>query len=105
ELGQITKSVTAARLNHPALSEYWIYIPFDLTGRVAGGSRGQGEVERFERWKEELEQRTEAEGQRVKINLCSATVMREQLQHLDTHGGIRRYWFDDSVLTPVQVQQ
>lgn len=27
ELGQITKSVTAARLNHPTLSEYWIYIP------------------------------------------------------------------------------
>ena len=105
ELGQITKSVTAARLNHPALSEYWIYIPFDLTGRVAGGARGQGEVERFESWKEELEQRTEAEGQRVKITLCSATVMREQLQRLDTHGGIRRYWFDDSVLTPVQVQQ
>jgi hypothetical protein len=31
--------------------------------------------------------------------------MREQLQRLDTHGGIRRYWFDESVLTPVQVQQ
>jgi hypothetical protein len=105
ELGQITKSVTAARLNHPTLSEYWIYIPFDLTGKVAGGARGQGEVERFENWKDELEQRTQAEGQRVKIILCSATVMREQLQRLDTHGGIRRYWFDDSVLTPVQVQQ
>ncbi|GLO20098.1 TPA: ATP-binding protein [Pseudomonas putida] len=105
ELGQITKSVTAARLNHPTLSEYWIYIPFDLTGKVAGGARGQGEVERFESWKEELEQRTDTEGQRVKIILCSATVMREQLQRLDTHGGIRRYWFDDSVLTPVQVQQ
>ncbi|WP_139657397.1 ATP-binding protein [Pseudomonas shirazica] len=105
ELGQITKSITAARLNHPSLSEYWIYIPFDLTGKVAGGVRGQGEVERFESWKEELEQRTDTEGHRVKINLCSATVMREQLQILDTHGGVRRYWFDDSVLTPVQVQQ
>lgn len=105
ELGQITKSVIAARLNHPTLSEYWIYIPFDLTGRVAGGARGQGEVERFEGWKDELEQRTNAEGQRVKITLCGATVMREQLQRLDTHGGVRRYWFDDSVLTPVQVQQ
>jgi hypothetical protein len=105
ELGQITKSVTAARLNHLTLTEYWIYIPFDLTGRVAGGARGQGEVERFEEWKKELEERTEAEGKGLKITLCSATVMREQLQRLDTHGGIRRYWFDDSVLTPVQVQQ
>jgi hypothetical protein len=105
ELGQITKSVTAALLNHPKLKEYWIYIPFDLTGRVAGGARGQGEVERFEEWKKELEERTEAEGSGLKITLCSATVMREQLQRLDTHGGIRRYWFDDSVLTPLQVQQ
>ncbi|BCT33531.1 ATP-binding protein [Pseudomonas protegens] len=105
ELGQITKSVIAARLNHPTLTEYWIYIPFDLTGRVAGGKRGQSEVERFEEWKKELEGRTEAEGKGLKITLCSATVMREQLQRLDTHGGIRRYWFDDSVLTPVQVQQ
>ncbi|PBJ03143.1 hypothetical protein BSF43_47460 [Pseudomonas ogarae] len=105
ELGQITKSVIAACSNHPTLTEYWIYIPFDLTGRVAGGKRGQGEVERFEEWKKELEERTEAEGSGLKITLCSATVMREQLQRLDTHGGIRRYWFDDSVLTPVQVLQ
>lgn len=105
ELGQITKSVIAARSNHPTLTEYWIYIPFDLTGRVAGGKRGQGEVERFEEWKKELEERTQAEGKGLKITLCSATVMREQLQRLDTHGGIRRYWFDDSVLTPLQVQQ
>lgn len=105
ELGQITKSVNAARLNHPNLTEYWIYIPFDLTGRVAGGTRGLGEVERFEVWKKELEKRTETETKGLKITLCSATVMREQLQRLDTHGGIRRYWFDDSVLTPVQLQQ
>ncbi|EJN25895.1 hypothetical protein PMI36_01513 [Pseudomonas sp. GM79] len=105
ELGQITKSVTAARLNHPTLTDYWIYIPFDLTGRVAGGARGQGEVERFEEWKKELEERAEAEGKSLKITLRSSTVMREQLQRLDTHGGIRNYWFDDSVLTPIHVQQ
>lgn len=105
ELGQIEKSVTAACLNHPTLTEYWIYIPFDLTGRVAGGTRGQGEVERFEEWKKEVEERTEAKGQGVKITLCSATVIREQLQRLDTHGGIRRYWFDDSLLTAAHVQQ
>ncbi|MDD2099975.1 ATP-binding protein [Pseudomonas putida] len=105
ELGQISKSVTAACLNHPTLTEYWIYIPFDLTGRVAGGARGQGEVERFEEWKKELEERRDAEGKSLKITLCSSSIMREQLQRLDTHGGIRRYWFDDSVLTPVHVHQ
>jgi hypothetical protein len=76
ELGQISKSVTAACLNHPTLTEYWIYIPFDLTGRVAGGARGQGEVERFEEWKKELEERRDAEGKSLKITLCSSSIMR-----------------------------
>jgi len=105
ELSQIAKSLEAARLNHPTLLEYWIYIPFDLTGRVAGGGRGQGEVERFEVWKNEAEARAEAEGKSLRITLCSSSVMREQLQRLDSHGGIRRYWFDDSILTPNHIHQ
>lgn len=105
ELSQISKSLEAARLNHPTLSEYWVYIPFDPTGRVAGGARGQGEVERFEAWKNDVESRAEAEGKSVKITLCSSSVMREQLHRLDSHGGIRRYWFDDSILTPNHIHQ
>lgn len=50
EFGQIKKSLTTALKNHPTLSEYWIYIPFDLTGKAAEGKRGKSEVEKFEEW-------------------------------------------------------
>ena len=39
ELRQIDDSLTTAVKNHPSLSDYWVYIPFDLTGRVASGAR------------------------------------------------------------------
>lgn len=41
EFGQIKKSLSTALNNHPALTEYWIYLPFDLTGRVAEGKKGK----------------------------------------------------------------
>lgn len=47
ELEQISGSLEAAISNHPTLTEYWVYIPFDLTGRVASGKRGQSQAERF----------------------------------------------------------
>lgn len=105
ELLQISKSLESARSNHPELIEYWIYIPFDLTGRVAAGTRGKGEVERFEEWKVGAEVQAKAEGKSLNIVLCSSSVMREQLQRIDTHGGIRRYWFDESILTPSHIHQ
>ena len=54
ELGQIDGSLQTALSNHPTLSEYWVYIPFDLTGRVAAGRRGKSQAERFEEWKRKV---------------------------------------------------
>ncbi|WP_454262431.1 hypothetical protein [Pseudoxanthomonas mexicana] len=104
ELSQISKSLDTALENHPDLAEYWIYIPFDLTGRVAGGSRGTSEAERFEVWKTEVEATAAKRARPLKVVLCTAAVIRSQLLHLDKHGGMRRYWFDGSVLTPAQIQ-
>lgn len=73
ELEQISKSLAAAGLNHPTLTEYWVYIPFDLTGRVAGGKRGQGEVERYEAWKKATEQHAVAEGKLIRSRSRATT--------------------------------
>lgn len=105
ELDQINESLTAALANHPTLSEYWIYIPFDLTGRVAKGKRGKSQSERFEEWKNKTEAQAAARGHALSITLCTATVIRGQLLDVDPHGGIRRYWFDESVLTRTQIQR
>jgi hypothetical protein len=105
ELKQIDSSLQTALSNHPTLSEYWVYIPFDLTGRVASGRRGKSQAERFEEWKCKVETDAAARGSVLTITLCTAAVIRNQLLDLDPHGGMRRYWFDDSVLTDTQIQQ
>ncbi|MFH7326119.1 ATP-binding protein [Desulfurivibrio sp. C05AmB] len=105
ELGQLDGSLQTALSNHPTLSEYWVYIPFDLTGRVATGRRGKSQAERFEEWKSKVEAGASARGSQLTVALCTAAVIRGQLLDLDPHGGMRRYWFDNSVLTDTQIQR
>lgn len=105
ELRQIDDSLTTALKNHTSLSDYWVYIPFDLTGRVAAGTRGKSQAERFEEWKNKVESAAEAAGSKLSVTLCTSTVMRAQIHASDPEGGMRRYWFDDSVLTQLQIKQ
>lgn len=99
ERAQLVKSLKAARQNYPALRSYTIYIPFDLTGRRAGGTAGKSEVERYEAWaKSELEGSRRA-GAQLEIRLVPGTLAKQQLLATDPHGGARRFWFDDAVLT------
>lgn len=104
ELRQIKASFETALANHPKLSEYWIYIPFDLTGRVAVGKRGKSQAERFEEWKQEVETSAQARGAKLTVVLCTAAIIRDQLLACDPHGGMRRYWFNGNVLTHTQIQ-
>ncbi|MBC7204772.1 MAG: ATP-binding protein, partial [Pusillimonas sp.] len=70
ELRQIDESLATAQKNHPSLSDYWIYIPFDLTGRVAAGARGKSQAERFEEWKKNVEAAVKAAGSTLSVTLC-----------------------------------
>jgi hypothetical protein len=105
ELRQMANSLETALLNHPTLSQYWIYVPFDPTGRKGAGKRGKGEVERFDEWKVAAESAARRRGRKLTIILCSASTIRDQFQRTDTHGGLRRYWFDDAVLTSAQISR
>lgn len=104
EIGQIDRSLRTAISNHPTLSEYWIYIPFDLTGRRAQGRSGKSEAERFEEWKREVRDEFLKDGKTIEIKLCTATVIQEQLLALDKGGGLRKYWFDDAALTSSHIK-
>jgi len=105
ELRQIADSLDSALTNHPTLSEYWVYIPFDLTGRVAAGARGRSQAERFEEWKQQVETSVSSRGSRLTVTLCTAAVIRGQLLTCDPNGGMCRYWFDDTVLTQTRIQR
>jgi hypothetical protein len=99
EFGQIKDSLKTALHNYPELRSYHIYVPFDLTGRKAAGKLGKSETEKFELWKRAQEATASNAGKSLHIQLIDATKCRSQLLSLDHHGGLRRYWFDDSTLT------
>ena len=101
ELTQISSSLKTARKNYPTLIAYHIYIPFDLTGRTG---RGEGETERFSKWKSKVEQAAKDEGFDLTVTLISASEIRNQILEVDTHGGLRRYWFNDAILSRKQIE-
>jgi hypothetical protein len=90
ELQQIKESLETALINHPSLSEYWVYVPFDLTGRKSAGARGKRQIERFDEWRVEIEAVARAGRGALTIVLCGASTIRKQLQSVDHYGGARR---------------
>lgn len=100
ELGQIKHSLQTALTNHPTLIEYWIYLPFDLTGKVAAGKRGQSEVERFEKWRDIVA----AQHPNLQIKLVTAEEARQQILSIDQAGGLTYYWFNENILTSEIIQ-
>lgn len=101
---QIKQSFDTALSNHPNLSEYWIYVPFDLTGKRAQGKQGVSERERFEEWRQAKIDEAMERGSTLDIKLCTKTEILAQLISLDDKGGMRLYWFDESVLNQAQTE-
>lgn len=103
EFSQIKASYETALENYPALTDYYVYIPFDLTGRRSGGTRGKSETERFDEWRARAKTTADAAGRLVEIHLIQEAQVREKLLSIDPHGGHRRYWFGQSVLAKPQI--
>ncbi len=95
---QLDNSLKTALANHPNLKTYYVAIPFDLTGNAAAGKRGKSQIQRFSEWKTKNETQYS-----IKIELWSKSVLIDILLELDTSNGLRRYWFDENILTEKQL--
>lgn len=94
---QLDNSLKTALANHPNLKTYYVAIPFDLTGNAAAGKRGKSQIQRFSEWKTKNETQYS-----IKIELWSKSVLIDILLEVDTSNGLRRYWFDENILTEEQ---
>ncbi|KXU89805.1 hypothetical protein CI15_06350 [Paraburkholderia monticola] len=103
EFSQIKDSYKTALANYPDLTEYYVYIPFDLTGKRSAGAHGRSETERFEDWRVKMRIASFALGHPVEIHLVPESLVREKLLTIDSHGGYRRYWFGEAALTKAQI--
>jgi hypothetical protein len=99
QFNQMKKSLTAAVENHPELTRYIYCIPFDPTGKKAGGKTGKSQTEKLEEWKKE--QLTELKSQNVNLSIefWTESILRNYLLAVDLEGGLRRYWFDIEIMT------
>jgi hypothetical protein len=96
-IAQTTTSLTVALGIHPTLTRYIVCFPFDLTGPTARpGRSGQ---EKFEDWCREHEEKAATEGRQLEIEGWPAFRLRSLLLEYDSSGGIRAFFFNDTILS------
>lgn len=88
QIKQLDSSINAAMNNHPTIKEYYIFIPFNLTGKVKN-RRGKSQTEKFEEWKVKYEKLYS-----IDIILYQETLILDLLIKHDNDGGLKLYWFN-----------
>ena len=96
-LKQLTKSLNTALKIHSNLTRYYICFPFNLTGKT--GRKGKGSKEKFDNWCQELIKQAKDSGRNIEIIGWSESTIRELLVKHDVSGGIRKYFFNQTLLT------
>ena len=89
---QLDKSVSTALTIHPSLSQYFICVPFNLTGPT--GRPGKSQCEKYEEYKAQWEKLAEDKGMSIKFILWNKSYLIDQLLSIDPDFSRTRYWFD-----------
>lgn len=97
-LAQADDSLSTALAVHPTLTEYVVCFPFDVTGPTQRG--GKSSLQKFEEWRKRRQSRALRQGRRLTIEAWPASRIRGLLIDHDTSGGVRAFFFDQTVFTP-----
>lgn len=99
ELAQVKSSWSKALDSYPNLARYIVGIPRNLSGAMTRGA--QTERRRWDAWVATAGEALALEDRVVPIELWDETAyLAKLIPHDPLHAGIRRYWFDENVLTP-----
>lgn len=96
-LAQATISLTTALSIHRTLTRYILCFPFDMTGPT--GRRGRSGQEKFEDWRKHQIEKAAIEGRQLTIEVCPASQLISLLLKFDTAGGIREFFFNQTILS------
>jgi len=96
-LRQATRSLETALQTHGKLTKYILCFPFNLTGPTA--RKGRSGQEKFDDWCSEKIKKAAEEGRRLTIEAWPASKIQSLLLDLDTSGGIRAFFFNETILT------
>lgn len=100
---QVDDSVRAAARAHPRLTRFFVCLPFDPTGptnrKTKSGKPTANESDTLEEHRRAWERLGADNGAAFEVEIVTAAILRDELARVDWHGGRRRYWFDETVLT------
>jgi hypothetical protein len=96
-LTQAKNSLTTALTIHPKLSKYVVCFPFNLTGPT--GRPGKSGQEKFDEWQEMQEKEAAECGRNLTVEAWPESRLLDLLLKYDTSGGIRQFFFDQTILT------
>lgn len=95
---QLDKSLRTALDKHPALSEYIVCLPFDLSD--AKPARGKSAQQKWDAWKVKWEKTAHDAKRPLSINLWSKSAISRRLASDDAaYAGRLQYWFGQEALT------
>jgi len=94
---QADSSLNTALSIHSTLTRYIVCFPFDLTGPTL--RRGRSGQEKFEEWRKRRKSEACAEGRDLTIEAWPASELMSLVLQLDTSGGLRFLFFNETVLT------
>ncbi|MBZ4333754.1 hypothetical protein [Corallococcus sp. AS-1-12] len=99
---QVNESFESALKGHPNLTHYYICFPFQPS---AAPGKGKSQQEKLEKYKSTWESTAEKQGRKVTITFWPASELTDRLINIDTNGGRRLFWFENTALTPAWFKQ
>jgi hypothetical protein len=101
---QANVSLETAISVHKSLSKYIVCFPFDPTGKTARktkkGRPAKSQVEKLDAWEKKAVAKAKAAGRTLEIERWPASKIQSVLFQHDSTGGIRQYFFNETILSP-----
>ena len=102
-IAQANESLQTALTIHKDIKEYIVCFPFDPTGKTGRttklGRPAKSEADKLDGWIAKAIKEAKDSGRDLKIELWPASTLQSLLLKHDVSGGIRQYFFNETVLS------
>lgn len=103
-VAQANDSLETALAVHKKLTKYIVCFPFDPTGKTGRqtklGKPVKSQTDKLNAWIEKATAKAKATGRKLEIEPWPASQLQSLLFQHDSSGGIREYFFNETILTP-----
>jgi len=103
-IAQANYSLATALSIHKNLTKYIVCFPFDPTGKTGRktkkGKPAKCQTEKLDAWIKKAIAKAKAKGRKLEIERWPVSELQSLLFQYDSSGGIRQYFFNETILSP-----